>query len=56
MPQFGWTETAPLSYVGLGATKARIEGLTAEFTQQTISELPPFDPAYPPAVEEEPQI
>jgi hypothetical protein len=54
MPQGGWTETASHLYVGLSTTKARIEDLTAEFTQQPISELPPLDPTYPPVIEEEP--
>jgi hypothetical protein len=54
MPQGGWTETASHLHVGLSATKARIEGLVAKFTQQPISELPPLDLTYPPITEEEP--
>lgn len=53
MPQGGWTETASHSYVGVSATKVRIEELTAEFTQQPTSELPPLDPEYPPVIDEE---
>jgi hypothetical protein len=53
MPQGGWTETASCLHVGLSATKARIENLTAEFTRQPTSELPPLDVTYPPVTEEE---
>lgn len=52
MPQGGWTETASNLHVGLSATKARIEDLTAEFTQHPPSELPPLDPAYPPVIDQ----
>lgn len=54
MPQGGWTETASDLHVGLSATKARIDDLTAEFVQQPTSELPPLDPTYPPVVDEQP--
>ncbi len=52
MPQGGWTETASLLHVGLSTTNRRIEDLTAEFTQQPTSELPPLDPTYAPILDE----
>jgi hypothetical protein len=48
MPQGGFTETASELYVGRSATTACIEDLTAAFSEQTTSELPPLDPDYPP--------
>lgn len=52
MPQGGWTETVSPLYVGVSASKERIDDLVAKFTEQPVSELPPLDLTYPPVTGE----